>query len=391
MVKSRRIEPRLPCIQNDTPIISGVVYWQYITQDMTSNTPALSDHEQLNEASLPVQYRNARWQPMDETAIAQAYASVAGIEAADSFLPETVLKAVGKNAAQNTLGPVNVDPEQFASQMQWLGEEYLYPNIPKYLGKNTQICMNLTALMTNYLADAYRFPVRGLYDQSDEALPNYLRPVSTIFDRVPQYAQFADQNRYSIEDAIEVKLGDRTLFVDFNFWYGDKRHNGAVLVHEVTTREQRVQLGQKFGLWTTEFSGLDTANAAAVAEYIVPADGDTGAADYYLHNDLNPHFLMNLGSPDLLADYDANLAPNRDDPYFGERWQSFLYDHTPSGVTVQEHIKETSFGALISQGHSVKELTAYGRMYYMPNALQEIRLLTHLPEPASATESLSRM
>ncbi len=346
--------------------------------------------EPFRPTKFPILYLDQNWQTVNQDQIAQAYNTTFGLEEINRFLPHDVLAAAGETNASIKKNPVQITPEDFVHQMRVLGEQFVHPNVPTYFGKGTQLCMNLTALMTNYLAEAYGFPVVGLYNSADEVHESYIRPISAIFDRIPQYEQFAYPHRYSLEDMIEVKLGGRIFAVDFNFWYGDERKNG-MLIQEVTTRDQRVKLGQDYGLWATEFAGLNNADPLAVASYIKPMDGDSGAAEYYLRKDLPLVFLMNVADEELLAAYNHDVEPYRGTRYeFGERWQSFLYSHEPSGVTVRDYIQRLSIGSLVTQGHTPDEFSGFGRIYLIPLSLEQRRLLAHLPNPEEAVEILSK-
>ncbi|MBP7875673.1 hypothetical protein KA012_01625 [Candidatus Woesebacteria bacterium] len=242
-------------------------------------------HEQLKEES-----EFSQMLPYLPTAI-QSLAGFVKPEGRSDGSPE-------RNNLLNTL-------KQFATKV-------LYPMLPDYYGDNTQLCMDLASVMTTYLSQLYNVPVVGKYDIRDSDFACYIRPVTMIFDRLPVYSEHVpSSSRFSVEDAIEIKFSDGTVWViDFNFWY-KHRDGSRLLALNVTDEAGRRDLGNMYGLWGTDFPGFTDA--------FLPVE----ACSFFNTTTVSVNYLFNFGDLDVLKEFNTAGFPTMTPDEIEENWTYF--------------------------------------------------------------------
>lgn len=285
------------------------------------------------------------------------------------FLPTRIQQMLEFEDMPKSESISTVTPEEFIKHMNSLAVLVSSKSLEHFGPESTQLCMNLAVIITKYIHEIFRFPVVGLYKPEDESLPYYVRPTTTLFDRKPVYSEFISKSgRFSMEDCVEVKIGDRIFIVDYNYFYQAEDRASLVeeltghknlgskqlLVFEVTTLEQRKDL-EKLGIITIQYQDFN------------PQEISTEASGWY-YTHLGNYFMITVGDPIADAQYRKSIT----DGYAN------IFVSTRSHATVEQYIQKMSAGALISYGVPVNDLTGRGRNFILdPNQKQRDSIKEH--------------
>lgn len=232
---------------------------------------------------------------------------------------------------------VEVTADEFLGFVRGISE-IVYTLLPQYFGEKVDICMNVTAMMTDYLHEIFGFPVIGLYRKGDYDLPYYLRPTTAVLDHRVCFPERAKAEQTTFEDLIEVKVADEIFLVDFRFRYKPEGPN-TVLIEQAKDRKRLVR---DFGLYTTQYSGFRGIK-----------DWQTS---FFYYAPVSGYFAWMVGDPDTA------------------RW------NMRTTLTGAEYIRTLSSGALVTrQGYSACDLSGSGRVWF-PKNIADRELLLHLPE-----------